>query len=252
VSTNSTARTPRVSVIVPTCNEAERLPATLAAADAPGVEVIVVDGGSTDATVAIAERAGVRVLRTTKGRGRQLAAGAAAARGDALLFLHADARLPANYADTVLAALADRRVALGAFRLGIDASGLPFRCVESFVRLRCALCRMPYGDQALFVRAATYRELGGFAELPAMEDFDFVRRAKRRGRIALLAARVLTSPRSWHRHGVLRLSAINLGCAIACLVGVPLPRVAAWRVRHGLAAAPPAAVTSGSASSRTA
>lgn len=242
-----------VSVVIPALDEAERIAATVAAAKAPDVEVLVVDGGSSDDTAAAATRAGARVLAAPRGRGAQLAAGAAAARGDILLFVHADTRLPAGFADAARAALAAPGVAIGAFRLGIDAPGLRFRCVELLVRLRCALFGLPYGDQALFVRAGLYRELGGFAQLPAMEDFDFVLRARRRGRVAMAPLAVRTSPRAWRRHGVLRLSALNLFCAVACRCGVPVARVASWRRRWGLAGGGTAAgVTSGSTSSRTA
>jgi rSAM/selenodomain-associated transferase 2 len=242
-----------VSVVIPTLDEAERIALTVAAAVAPGVEVLVVDGGSADGTVAAAERAGARVLTAPRGRGAQLAAGAAAARGEILLFVHADTRLPAGFAAAARATLSGPRIALGAFRLGIDAPGLRFRCVELLVRLRCALFGMPYGDQALFVRRELYGELGGFANLPAMEDFDFVLRARRRGRVAMAPLAVRTSARAWRRHGVLRLSTVNLLCAIACRCGVPAARVAGWRQRWGLAGGGKAAtVTSDSTSSRTA
>lgn len=227
---------PRLSVIVPALNEAERLAATLAAAASPGVELLVVDGDSSDGTPIVAATHGARVVTSPPGRGRQLAAGVAAASADLLLFVHADCRLPADYATLVAATLAVPTTSVGAFRLAVDAKGLRFRMIEWLVRCRCWLFRMPYGDQALFVRRSTYEQLGGFATLEAMEDFDFVRRAKHLGRVVVRSEAVVTSPRAWRRHGVLRLSAWNLGCALAAALGVAPARIAGWRVRRGLAA----------------
>ena len=226
------AHEPLISVIIPTWNEAEHLPATIQAATTTGAEILVVDGGSTDGTVDLARQLGVQVLQTELGRGQQLARGAAVARGELLLFLHADARLPSDYAVHIRTTLANPATALGAFRLAIDAKGLRLRCLEWGVRRRCSWLKLPYGDQALFVRAATYRQLGGFRALAAMEDFDFVRRAKRLGDVVVLTAPVTTSARSWQRHGVLRTSLSNIACAVACCFGVSTERVARWRVRN--------------------
>lgn len=228
----------RVSVIIPTWNEAERLPAAIAAARGDDVEILVVDGGSTDDTVAVARAHGARVVTSAAGRGRQLAAGAAAATGEFLVFLHADASLPAGYLAHVRATLGAAHTALGAFRLRIDGPGLGLRWIEWCVRIRSRWLQMPYGDQALFVRAPTYRALGGFRDLPAMEDFDFVRRARRHGAVVVVEPAVLASARAWQRHGMLRLTLLNALCAIACSLGVAPARVARWRVRQRLVAAP--------------
>ncbi|MEO6596283.1 MAG: TIGR04283 family arsenosugar biosynthesis glycosyltransferase [Planctomycetota bacterium] len=227
---------PSVSVIIPTWNEAKQLPATIAAATAAGAEIVIVDGGSTDDTVEVARKLGAHVLQTEAGRGRQLAAGATAARGELLLFLHADARLPTGYADQVRTKLADPATAIGAFQLAIDGEGFGLRCIEWGVRRRCRWLKLPYGDQALFVRAATYRQLGGFRDMAAMEDFDFVRRARQLGTVAIVDAPVLTSARAWQQHGLLRTSLFNTVCALLCSFGVAPDRVARWRVRHRLAA----------------
>ena len=228
----------RVSVIIPTWNEAERLPTAIATARGAGVEILVADGGSSDDTVAVARSLGARVVTSAAGRGQQLAAGAAAASGDLLVFLHADARLPVGYLEHVRTTLADDATALGAFRLRIDGNGLALRWIEWCVRVRSRWLCMPYGDQALFLRAATYRRLGGFRDLPAMEDFDFVRRARRHGAVVVIEPAVLTSARAWQRDGVIRLTMLNAACAIACCFGVAPERVASWRVRHRQALAP--------------
>jgi rSAM/selenodomain-associated transferase 2 len=220
---------PDLSVIVPAWNEAEGLAAAIESARAPGVEILVVDGGSTDATAAVAAGLGVRVVPAERGRGRQLAAGAAAARGEHLLFLHADARLPAGYAHLVRRTLADRAVAVGAFTLRIAAAGAGLRVVEWGARQRSRWLSLPYGDQALFVRAETYQRLGGYRPLTAMEDFDFVRRARRVGMVRTLPEPVLVSPRAWLRRGTLQFTLLNALCASAWFLGVDPRRIARWR-----------------------
>jgi len=220
-----------VTVVIPTLNESERLPGAVASALAPGVEVVVVDGGSTDDTVAVARVLGVRVIHAVRGRGSQLVAGARVAAGELLVFLHADARLPAGYATEVRRTLADRGTALGAFRLHIDSPGLRFRAVEWGVRQRCRWLRMPYGDQALFLRADTYERMGGFRSWSVMEDFDLVRRARRFGAVRTREADVRVSPRAWLRHGVLRFTLVNFASSVAGALGVGPERIARWRGR---------------------
>lgn len=220
---------PIVSVIIPTLNEARFLPAAIASAADPDVEILIVDGGSTDETVALAAGLGARVVNATRGRGNQLAAGADAASGNLLLFLHADAVLPSGYVQEVRRAMADPRCAVGAFRLKIGARGLGLRLVEWGAHLRSRWLAMPYGDQGFFVRAAAYREIGGFSALPAMEDLEFVRRAHRLGSVRTLESPIVVSPRSWERHGELRFTLWNILCAVAFLLGVAPARIARWR-----------------------
>ncbi len=220
---------PPVSVVIPALNEAGQLGRTLSTlTPGQGLEVIVVDGGSSDATLAIARTAGVRTLAARPPRSVQQNAGAAAASGDILLFLHADTRLPMKFQERVRRTLASPRVAAGAFRLEIDAAGRGLRIIEQAANWRSRFLQMPYGDQALFLRRDTFWELGGFPPIPIMEDFEFIRRLKRRGRIAMVPDSVRTSPRRWLQVGVGKTWLINQAIIAAYLMGVPAERLAAW------------------------
>lgn len=217
-----------VSVIIPAWNEAERITAAIRAAhEGRPHEIIVADGGSRDDTVRIAQSHGATLVSSPPNRARQMNGGAAVARGGTLLFLHADTLLPANYRDAVLAALRRPEVVGGAFRFRI-ADPFPGRwLVESTTNLRSRLWQMPYGDQALFVRRCAFEELGGFPELPIMEDYEFVRRLRRLGRVALLNEAVLTSGRRWRRLGFLRTTLINKLVIVGYHCGVPPAKLAA-------------------------
>lgn len=219
---------PRLSVIVPTLDEAARIEATVRAALQPDVEVVVVDGGSRDATAAEAVRAGARVVESAPGRGVQMNTGARVAQADRLVFLHADTLLPESYVSAVTQTLDRSEVAVGAFRLGAERGprGLPFvvRCAN----LRSRWFGLPYGDQALFVRREVFDRLGGYRAYPVMEDFDFVRRARRLGTVSLCAAEVRTSARRWERIGVARSVVINQARVLAYLSG----RRPEWIAEH--------------------
>jgi hypothetical protein len=220
---------PSVSVVIPALNEAEQLGQTLSALTAsPDVEVIVVDGGSSDATLAIARAAGVRALAARPPRAVQMNAGAAAAAGDILLFLHADTRLPAGFQEPVRRALASPRVAAGAFRLGIDSAGWGLRIIERAANWRSRFLQMPYGDQALFLHRDTFWELGGFPAMSIMEDFEFIRRLQRRGRIATVSDSVKTSPRRWLQVGIGKTWLINQAIIAAYCLGASTERLASW------------------------
>ncbi len=222
---------PSLSVIIPALNEASRIGPLIDRIIKADAEAIVADGQSDDATREIAAGHGARVVIAPRGRGRQMDAGARIARGQYLLFLHADTELPEGFARTVQQALKDPRVAIGAFRFALDARGAPFRLIEAGVRLRCALFRSPYGDQALFVRSDTFRELGGFGDAPIMEDLDFVRRTAKRGRVRIVQQTAVTSARRWQGAGVLKVTAVNRLCVLGRAMGIPASRLAAWRAR---------------------
>ena len=205
-----------LSVIILTLNAGSTLPATVAAVRAGEglvAEIIVSDGGSSDATSDLAQAAGCRVVAGPRGRGAQLAAGAAAARGDWLLFLHADTRLGPGWAAAVesfCAAPANHDRA-GYFRFVLADESAAARRVEALVRWRCRLLGLPYGDQGLLIRRATYRALGGYAPLPLMEDVDFVRRLGR-SRLAELPATAVTSAARYRRDGYWARPLRNLAC----------------------------------------
>ncbi len=217
-----------ISVIVPTLNESGRIAAALRQLDAASVEeVIVVDGGSRDGTAAIAASLGATVLQAPASRGGQQNLGARHAKGSILLFLHADTLLPPGFADQIRTALDEPWASAGAFQFRLDASGWRFRLVERMVALRCRLLHLPYGDQALFVRRASFEQVGGFADLPAMEDFDLVRRLRQVGRIVLAEGYAVTSARRWRSEGVWRLTWTHQLCILGYYLRAPLRRVAA-------------------------
>ncbi|MFC1600806.1 TIGR04283 family arsenosugar biosynthesis glycosyltransferase [Candidatus Sumerlaeota bacterium] len=210
----------RLSVIIPALNEADHLADTISRAAADGVELIVVDGESGDETMAVAERHGARVLSAPAGRGFQLNTGAAAATGGMLLFLHADTLLPDGYLDHVRQTLARDGCVAGAFRLALDGSSRSLRLVEKAANWRARRRQLPYGDQGLFLNAATFWRVGGFRPWPLMEDVDLVRRLRLRGRIHIAPAAALTSARRWQKKGVLRTTCLNQLLLAAYHVGV--------------------------------
>ena len=225
-----------LSIIIPTLNEAECLGRTLSGlVGQPGVEVIVADGGSQDQTVAVAKAAGATVILAPLGRGSQQNAGARAAQGRALLFLHADTRLPESFAAHIRETLALPGIVAGAFRFAIGAKGWRFRLLELCANWRAAWLDLPYGDQALFVSAARFQAMGGFREIALLEDVDLVRRLRALGRIALLKNPALTSARRWQRLGLVRTTAMNQAILLGFFCGLSPERLARWygQIRDG-------------------
>jgi len=223
-----------ISVIIPARNEQDSIAAAIEHVRDSGVrEVIVVDGGSGDETCRHARAAGAMVFESAPGRGTQQNLGAAEAAGDVLLFLHADTRLPSDFLEQIDGVLSREGVSAGAFRLGVDGHGRGLRWVENMANWRSLYCQLPYGDQAIFMKAETFRRAGGFAEIPLMEDFDLMRRLRKLGRIELADATVRTSARRWRQLGVLRATWSNQICILAYLFGVSPHRIAAWRDARG-------------------
>jgi rSAM/selenodomain-associated transferase 2 len=213
-----------ISAIIPTLNAARTLSTTLDALCGSAMvrEVIVADGGSSDETLARAGMAGARVVIAPCGRGVQLAAGAAAASGDWLLFLHADCRPEPGWESPVDAFLTapEARSRAGYFDLALDDPAPAARRLEHIVAWRCRVLALPYGDQGLLIARTLYEAMGGFAPLPLMEDVDFVRRLGRR-RLARIGARCIASARRYRRDGYLRRPLRNLFCLSLYFAGVP-------------------------------
>ena len=215
-----------ISVIIPTLDEESELPATLASVHAqPGPkEVLVADGGSEDATRAIATRHGVEIVTGRRGRARQMNAGAARATGDVLLFLHADTRLPPGALDHVRAALASPGAVAGCFRLRFDRGGFWLWLWSRPLWMRSP--RWAFGDRALFVRREAFDAVGGFPDQPIFEDLDIVQALRREGRFVFLDDAVVTSARRFEREGALRQQLRNGALWAAWLLGVAPERVA--------------------------
>ena len=227
----ATAPLVKISIIIPVLNEAATLAATLVNIQpAQNVEVLVVDSGSRDGTVQLAQSLGVKVLSAPICRAHQMNAGAKAAVGDILLFLHADTLLPAHFDAMVRTALsaAQRTPVGGAFQLRINASLPGLRLVETGVSWRSHWLQMPYGDQAIFLKQDVFHKIGGFPELPIMEDFELMRRLRRLGPIVIIPEPVLTSGRRWLRLGVWQTTLINQIVIIAYLIGVSPQKIARW------------------------
>lgn len=210
-----------VSVIIPAIDEAEVIEAAVESARHAGAdEVIVADGGSADDTVERARHAGAHALTVPCGRGRQQNSGAAAATGDVLLFLHADCCLPQNGLDGIRDRLSGSDASVGGyFRQRIDASGGLYRWIESGNWMRARVLGWAYGDQAIFVRASVFEQIGGFPDLPLMEDLYLMKRLKRQGQLIGLDATLQVSARRWKQRGAIRqtlrnwmmLAAVHLG-----------------------------------------
>lgn len=195
----------RISVIVPVLDEASTIAATLdAVLRLDPYEIIVVDGGSSDDTVRIAARFPVQVLGSERGRARQMNRGAMEATGDALLFLHADTRLPKSALADIAAALDNPCCVGGRFDVELEGDHWMLGIVGRLISYRSRLSRVGTGDQAIFVRREVFRDMGGFPELALMEDVAFCRALKRAGAIACLRSRVVTSARRWEKDGVFR------------------------------------------------
>jgi rSAM/selenodomain-associated transferase 2 len=216
-----------LSVVLPALNAGAGLGGTLAALAGGPEEVVVVDGGSTDGTAAIAEAAGARVVAAPRGRGVQLAAGAAAARGPWLLFLHADTGLGEGWVEAVRRVVASPEGAARAwhFRFALDDAAPQARRLERAVAWRCRVLGLPYGDQGLLIHRDLLERIGGIRPLPLMEDVDLVRRLGR-ARIGAIAVPAVTSAARWRRDGYLKRSSRNLLCLGLWFAGVP-PRIIA-------------------------
>ncbi len=218
---------PALSMILPVLNEAggiNEIIAHLRGLDNDKTsEIIVVDGDTRGSTVsAVRDERAFKVI-SDKGRARQMNYGASIASGDILLFLHADTLLPKNALAMILSAMSDDRFVAGAFDLGINSDRPIFRITERYVYLRTRMTRVPFGDQAIFIRKEYFKEIGGYRDMPLMEDVEMMGRIrKRRDRLCIIPARVLTSPRRWEHEGILFCTIRNWTIQLLYVLGVPV------------------------------
>ena len=218
-----------LSIVIPTLNEAAQIETTLrglAALRSTEVELIVADGGSGDATCALARPLCDALISSPRGRAAQMNAGAAQARGANLLFLHADTTLPSGALDAVKNSLQSH--SWGRFDVRLDGAHPLLRIVETMMNARSRFTGIATGDQAIFVRRDAFEAVGGFAELPLMEDIDLSAKLKKRGPPACLRARVVTSARRWESRGVLRTIGLMWGLRAAYFFGVSPETLARW------------------------
>lgn len=220
----------KLSIVVPALNEAGQIAALLECLQplrAQGHEVLVVDGGSDDGTAETARPLCERVLVAARGRARQMNAGAQAACGDVLWFLHADTRVGAQAIGALMAALAQPCRRWGRFDVRLSGTHLLLRPVESLMNLRSRLTGIATGDQGIFVRRALFDRVGGFPDIPLMEDIALSGMLKRAARPVCLRERLLSSSRRWERHGVLRTILLMWRLRFAYWLGVSPDRLAA-------------------------
>jgi rSAM/selenodomain-associated transferase 2 len=218
-----------ISVIIPTLNEEADIRTTLGNVSfGSDIEIIVVDGGSRDKTLDVASSFGVKVLSSSKGRASQMNTGARAAQGEVLLFLHADTCLPPGFAGYVRSTISLPGVSAGAFRLSLTPSLSGLKLIERLANWRSKILQMPYGDQALFLKAKLFNDLGGFSEMPILEDLDLVKRLRRQGRIAIVPVPVISSARRWQQGGVWRTTLKNQVVLAGYFLGFTPGRLGNW------------------------
>jgi len=229
-----TPETPRVSIIVPVLNESagiNDLVAHIRATDTERIsEIIVVDGSADGETLRAIQDSSVVRVKSDKGRAKQMNEGARAARGSILLFLHADTELPEAGLSLIATAMDRNRFAAGgAFDLGIKSARPAFRLIESMASLRSRITRVPFGDQALFMRSEYFRAIGGYRDIPLMEDVEIMRRIRKKGnKICIIPHKVLTSPRRWEKDGILCCTVRNWLLQLLYCLGAAPSRLARW------------------------
>ncbi|HEX9135682.1 MAG TPA: TIGR04283 family arsenosugar biosynthesis glycosyltransferase, partial [Nitrospirota bacterium] len=213
-------------IIIPVFHESERINGIITQVfdrsfkGAP--QVIVVDGDPQGSTINTIEEQQVVKIISGKGRARQMNSGASLASGDVLLFLHADTLLPKDALAMITTVMSAGHFVAGAFDLGIDSSRCIFRVTEKYVFLRTRLTRIPFGDQAIFIRREYFEKIGGYQDIPLMEDVEIMGRIRKRGdRICIIPSKVLTSPRRWEREGVFFSTFRNWILQMLYALGVP-------------------------------
>ncbi len=219
-----------ISIIVPVFNEASLIQPFLhhLRERALGAEIIVVDGGSSDATVDLAQPFCTHVVTSAKGRAEQMNTGARVARGDVFWFLHADSCIPDGAAISISEALEHRGTVGGFFRIRLPSDRWIYRVTDTLAHYLGLITRIRFGDHGIFCQRATFEEIGGFPTVPLMEDVEFYRALRHRGRVFVVSTPILTSPRRFEQAGAMRLTLAYALISALYLIGVPL------RVLHAI------------------
>ena len=215
----------KFSIIIPALHESDKINSLVEHLEglksSQDAELIVVDGNPNGDTIQVIRSNRVRKMLAPKGRARQMNAGASIAKGEILIFLHADTELPCNAHKSINSAMAQGRYVGGAFELGIDSRKIEFKILARWASLRCRLTRIPYGDQAIFIERDYFDALGGYRDIPLMEDVELMRRIKRRGeKICIVPEQVKTSPRRWEDEGFIYVNVRNAFLFCSYLLGV--------------------------------
>ncbi|HWR28064.1 MAG TPA: TIGR04283 family arsenosugar biosynthesis glycosyltransferase [Candidatus Thermoplasmatota archaeon] len=218
------------SIIIPVLHESKIINTLLDSLDRlkrdEPFEIIVVDGSPTQDTLQVISKKNVMKYVSPQGRGRQMNEGAAHSTGDILIFLHADTFLPSNALTLIQTTLADQRYVGGAFALGIQSQNPLLKMIASFSTLRSRLTRAPYGDQVIFLRKSYFDAIGGYRDIPLMEDVELMRRVKKKdGEIIILSTSVITSDRRWNQEGLLYTTVRDLIIIFLYWCGIPAEKL---------------------------
>ena len=216
-----------IAVIVPVFNEAQLLPEKLTSLKALNAdEMVFIDGGSTDGTQQLLEASGVLWFTGTQGRAAQMNVGAGKCKGDILLFIHIDTDLNESNISAIRSAIKQQGVVGGRFDICLSGSHPAYRMISWFMNMRSRLSKISTGDQAMFVRRDVFEQMGGFADLPLMEDVEFSKRLKGQGKIACLRQRVTTSSRRWQQYGIIRTILLMWRLRFLYWLGTPADKLA--------------------------
>ncbi len=213
-------KNPYVSVIIPVFNEEARIEKVIKRVTNQDAEIIAVDGGSNDKSIRLAEKLGVKIVKSPKGRSLQMNAGTLASSGNNLIFLHADTIVPENYPNLVFETLMDIRPVVGAFRFKTDMDNAKMRFIEFMANLRSRYFNMPYGDQAIFISRADFIRAGAFPDVPVAEDIFLIRRLKKSMKIKTIPENAVTSARRWEKHGFLKTTFVNVAIFLGCYLEI--------------------------------
>ena len=218
----------KLSIIVPVFNEAKTIIASLDALQQfrkAGHEIILVDGGSTDNTVALSQNFVDKVIKSDKGRAKQMNAGAREAQGDIFLFLHADTVLPKNIESLIVESLSYSKYVWGRFNVRLSGKNLAFRIIETFMNKRSCLTGIATGDQAIFIQKNMFREVNGFPDIPLMEDIEISKKLKHYSKAVCIKEKVITSSRRWEEHGILRTVLLMWSIRLGWFLGISAERL---------------------------